>query len=109
MSSRDGRSGEVFPVTPGYGLVVEGAGLQAAVQDADEPVGQPAECVAVFESLGAVLVVEGARCGGCRQRREGPGHQGVYEPVVMDEPGGYDLLLARRAGDGAGGGVVLAG
>jgi hypothetical protein len=31
-------------VRPGGGLVVEGAGLQASVQDADEPVSQPSEC-----------------------------------------------------------------
>jgi hypothetical protein len=37
-------SGElVFTVRPGGGLVVEGAGFEAAVQDADEPVGELAE------------------------------------------------------------------
>jgi len=30
-----------FAVRPGDGLVVEGAGLQATVQDADKPVGEP--------------------------------------------------------------------
>jgi len=85
---------EVFPVAPGGGLVVEGAGLQASVQDADEAVREPAERVAVVVSFGALLVVEGARSGGCLQRGEGPGHQGVDEPVVVDEPGGDDLLLA---------------
>ena len=63
MSSRSGRLREVFPVAPGGGLVVEGAGLQASVQDADEAVGEPAERVAVVESFGALLVVEGARPG----------------------------------------------
>ena len=63
MSSRSGRLREVFPVTPGGGLVVEGAGLQASVQDADEAVGEPAERVAVVESVGALLVVEGAGAG----------------------------------------------
>jgi hypothetical protein len=42
-----------FAVRPGDGLVVEGAGLQASVQDADKPVGQPPECVVVFDSPGA--------------------------------------------------------
>src|SRR5215510_11570228 len=109
MSSRDGRLREVFPVAPGGGLVVEGTGLQASVQDADEPVRQPPQGVVVFESPGALLVVEraGARRG--VQRRERPGHERVDEPAVADEPGGNDLLLARRAGDRAGTAVILAG
>src|SRR2546427_7232470 len=109
MSSRGGRLREVFPVPPGGGLVVEGAGGQASVQDADQSVGQPPECVAVLKSSGALLVVVGAGAGGCVQRGEGPGHEGVDEPVVVDEPGSDDLLLARGAGDGAGAAVVLAG
>ena len=54
-----------FAVRPGGGLVVAGAGLQASVQDADEPVRQPPQGVVVFESLGALPVVEraGARRG----------------------------------------------
>src|SRR6266699_1218556 len=106
MSSRDRRWGEVFPVAPCGGLVVEGPGLQASVQDADEPVREPSECVIVLESLGALLVVERAGAGRGVQRREGPGHEGVDEPVVVDEPGGDDLPLARGAGDGAGAAVV---
>ena len=51
-------------MTPGGGLVVEGPGLQASVQDADEAVREPAERVAVLKSFGALLVVEGARAGG---------------------------------------------
>jgi len=34
-------------MAPGGGLVVGGSGLEAAVQDADEPVGQAAEGVVV--------------------------------------------------------------
>jgi hypothetical protein len=102
MSSRGGRLREVFTVAPRGGLVVEGAGLQASVQDADEPVSQPPERVVVFVSFGALRVVERAGAGRGVQRREGPVHEGVDEPVVVDEPGGDDLLLARRAGDGAG-------
>jgi hypothetical protein len=48
VSSRDGRLTGVFPVSPGGGLVVEGAGLQASVQDADEAVREPSECVVVL-------------------------------------------------------------
>src|SRR6266545_1783002 len=109
MSSRDGRLREVFPVSPCGGLVVAGAGLQAAVQDADQPVGEPPQCVVVFESFGALLVVERAGAGRGVQRRERPGHERVDEPVVVNEPGGDDLLLARGAGDRAGAAVVLAG
>ena len=72
MSSRDGRLREVLPVSPGGGLVVEGAGLEASVQDADEPVGQPAQGVVVLDSAGAELVVEGAGAGRGAQRT-GPG------------------------------------
>ena len=109
MSSGDGRLRKVFPVAPGGGLVVEAAGLQASVQDAGEPVGQPPECVVVFESLGSLLVVEGAGAGRGVQGGEGLGHERADQPVVVDEPGRDDLFLARGAGDGAGGGVVLAG
>ena len=55
MSSGDGGLREVSPVAPGCGLVVEGAGLQAPVQDADEPVRQPPEGIVVLDSLGALL------------------------------------------------------
>jgi hypothetical protein len=50
MSSRDARLREFFPVGLGGGLVVESPGLQASVQDADEAVRQPPECVVVLES-----------------------------------------------------------
>jgi hypothetical protein len=46
---------EVLPVSPGGRLVVEGAGLEASVQDADEPVRQPAERVVVLDAAGAEL------------------------------------------------------
>ncbi len=50
-------------VRPGGGLVVGGAGLEAAVQDADEPVGELAQRGVVAEPAGAVLVVVGAGAG----------------------------------------------
>src|ERR1019366_1187266 len=91
-------SGElVFVVGPGGGLVVEGAGFEASVQDADEPVGD----------LAQGRVVPGAAGGA--EGGEGLSHERVGEPVVADEPGGDDLLLPRGAGDRGGGGVVLAG
>ena len=48
MSSGNGRGWEVFAVGPGGCFVVEGAGLEASVQDADEAVGEAAEGVIVF-------------------------------------------------------------
>jgi hypothetical protein len=74
-------------VRPSGGFVVAGVGLQASVQDADEPVGQPPEGVVVFDSAGA-----GRRSRrGRRARRSGrrrPGPERASEPVVVDEPGG---------------------
>ena len=62
-------------------LVVEGAGFQASVQDADESAGQPPQGVMVFDSA-----VRGAR----RQRGAGAGrcgHHGI---------GQAELFLGRR-------------
>src|SRR2546429_2663323 len=100
---------EVFPASPGGGLVLEVAGLQASVQDTDEPVGQPPQCVIMFDPAGTELVVEGTGAGRGVQGCEGLRVQRAGQPVVVDEPGGDDLLLPRRAGDRAGGGVVQAG
>jgi hypothetical protein len=44
---------------PGGGLVVESAGLQASVQDADEPVGEVAQRSAVAGAAGPLGVVAG--------------------------------------------------
>src|SRR5216683_7223780 len=96
----------IFAVRPGGGLVVEGAGLEASVQDADEPVGEPPQGIVVFDAAGAEVVVEGAGAGRGVQGGEGLGVQRVDEPVVVDEPGGDDLLLPGGSGDRAGGGVV---
>src|SRR6476661_1169709 len=98
-----------FVVGPGGCLVVKGAGLQASVEDADEPVGDLAQGRVVLGAAGAFGVVEGPGAGRGAEGGEGLGHQRVGEPVVADEPGGDDLLLARGAGDRGGGGVVLAG
>src|SRR5215831_4231204 len=108
MSSR-GLDFLVDALWPGGGLVVAGAGFQAAVQDADEPVGELAQGGWVAGPAGAELVIvgAGARRGG--QGGEGLAVEGVAEPVVVHVPGRDGSLLARLAGDRAGGGVVLAG
>jgi hypothetical protein len=46
----------LLAVAPGGVLVVGGAGFEAAVEDADEPVGEPAQSVVVLVSRGALLV-----------------------------------------------------
>src|SRR5215469_14614880 len=106
MSSRSRRLREILSVSPGGGLVVDGAGLETSVQDADEPVRQPSQGVVMLYSAGAELVVEGAGTRGRVQRGERLAVQRVDQAVVVDEPGGDDLLLARCPGDRAGGGVV---
>jgi len=45
---------------PGGCLVVEGAGFEAAVEDAGEPVGELAEGGVVAGAAGALMVVAGA-------------------------------------------------
>src|SRR5215469_7659906 len=108
MSSGGVRLRDVLPVAPGDGLVVAGAGLEAAVQDADQAAGQSPQGLVVLASPGALGVVEGAGTGRDPERAEGLEHQRVDEPVVAYEPGGDDLLLAGGAGDRGGAGVVLA-
>ena len=93
----------------GGGIVVEGAGLQAAVQDGDDPVGKLAQGSVVLGAAGAFGVAEGAGRARLPRRRKAWAHERVGEAVVADEPGGDDLLLPRRAGDRGGGGVVLEG
>ena len=84
---------KTFLVRPGGRLVVEGACLQAAVQDADEPVRQPPQRVVVFDSTGAEVVVKGAGARGCAEGGEGLRREGVDELVIVDQPGGDDFFL----------------
>ena len=60
---------------PGGGLVVTGAGFQAAVQDADEPVGELAQGGWVAGPAGAELVVVGAGAGRDRRPLRGRGRR----------------------------------
>src|SRR5262249_23255966 len=50
----------VFPVSPGGCLVVAGAGLEAAVQDADKAAGQSSQGIASAAGLAAVAAVASA-------------------------------------------------
>lgn len=105
MSSRQ----RLCVMRPGGRLVVEGAGLGTAVEDADQAVGELAQGGVVACAAGSLPVVAGACAGRKPQGGECLGEEGIDEPVVVDEPGQRDLLLAGRAGDWGGPGVVLAG
>src|SRR5215472_10146312 len=98
--------GEV--VRPGGGFVVDGAGLQAAVQDADEPVGELAQGRLVADVSGSERVVVGAGAGGSFQRAEGPLLNGVTQAGVAGVAGQHEFLSSRGTRDGRGAGVVLA-
>src|SRR5262245_927403 len=74
-------------VGPGGGLVVEAAGLQAAVQDADEPIGELAWCCLVTDLAGSERVVVGACAGRSFQGAEGPLLHGVAQPRVAGVAG----------------------
>jgi hypothetical protein len=93
---------------PGGRFVVKGAGFEASVEDADKSVGELAQSGVVAAAAGSLPVVVGACAGRVSEGAEGLGHEGVDEPVVVNESGQGDLLLARRAGDRGGAGVVLA-
>ena len=74
------------------------------MQDPDRPVGQCPQRDVVVQA--AVAVARSRR--GHRVRRSGrfaPAGQRVGEPVVADEPGQHDLLLAGLAGKRAGAGT----
>ena len=74
-------------VRPGGRLVVEGEGFEAAVLDADEPVGELAQGRVVLAAAGTLLVVVGAGSRGAGEGSECLGYEGVDEPVVMHVPG----------------------
>jgi hypothetical protein len=90
------------------GRVVAGAGLEPAVQDADDSVGELAQGGVVIGASGFELVVIGTGARRSVPCAEGLGHEGVGEPLIVHISGDYDLLLARGAGDRAGAGVVFA-
>ena len=93
MSSGEVRSGEFFPVGPGGLLAVGGAGLEAAVEDADEAVGEAAESVVVLVAVSPLLVVEGPCAFGDAQGGEGLAVEGVDEPVVVHVAGHDQFFL----------------
>ena len=85
-------------VCPGGVFVVEGCVAQAAVQDADEAVGQGAQGLVVGVAGGAVLVIERSGAGAGGQGAEGPLVDGVIEAAVADVAGQDGVFSARRDG-----------
>jgi hypothetical protein len=71
--SRMSSGGLLGTMGPGGGFVVAGAGFEAVVEDADERVGQLAQCGVVFDVAGLELVVVGAGAGGGVECAEGLG------------------------------------
>lgn len=53
----------LLPVAPGGVFVVAGAGFEASLEDANEPVGEPSQGVIVTVASGALLVVGGTGSG----------------------------------------------
>ena len=108
LSSGVGSRGDLV-VLPGDVLVVDGAGLEAAVQDADKSVRElPQGCV-MGDVPGAERVVVGPCIRGCAERGEGLQVPRGGEAAVGGVAGQHDALLARGAGDRALPRVVLAG
>src|SRR2546430_2298083 len=101
MSSRSLLRGRCV-LRPGGGLVVEGAGLEAAVQNADEPVDELTQNKVMLSAAGALEVVVSACSKGDAEGGEGLAHEGVDEPVVVHVAGQHSLLLAKNPGDQTG-------
>ena len=91
-------------VSPGGGLVVAGAGPEAAVQVADEAVGERAERLVVEVASGAPPVVRVAPARAHLQRAHRPLVGSVVEPQVADEARLHGPLAAgcyrQRRGTG---------
>ena len=85
-------------VGPGGVFVVGGAGAEAAVEVADEPVAERSEGLVVEVAGGSSLVVEGPTAGACGDGAERPLVDGVVEAPVADVAGEHGLLLAGRDG-----------
>ena len=85
-------------VCPGGVFVVEAVVVEAAVEDADEPVGERSEGLVVEVAGGSVLVVEGATARALGERAERGLVEGVVEPPVADVSGEDGFLFA--GGDG---------
>ena len=87
-----------------YSLTV----AQAAVEDANQTVGQDPQRFLVALVSGTLSVVVAPGAGRGRDGGEGPPLAGVGQPLVANEPGQHHPGPARGLGDGRGASVVLA-
>ncbi len=85
-------------VCPGGVLVVGGAVGQAAVEDADEAVGEGAEGLVVEVAVGSVLVVVETASSALGERAERGLVECVVEAPVADVSGENGFLLPGRDG-----------
>ena len=85
-------------VSPGGRLVVEQAALQAAVQIADEAVGEGAQRLVVEVAGGAPPVVEVTAARARLQRAQRPLVGGVVEPPVARMKRAFTVRLPGRSG-----------
>src|SRR5262245_64254847 len=91
-SSGDGRG-----PGPGHVFAVAGAVDEAAVEDADEPVGQGAERLVVRLAVGPVGVVGPSGAGGGTEGGESPQGAGVGEVAVARHAGERSRTAAIRS------------
>src|SRR3954454_22888442 len=101
--------GLICSEVPGGGLVIAAVVAQAAVQDADEPVGQGSQGLVVGGAAGALSVVVVTGAGRDAQCGEGLVVEGVGEASVAGVAGQHDPPGSGGAGDRGHAGVVLAG
>ena len=84
---------------PGGGLVVEGSGLEATVQDPDEAVPELAQGGVVAGAAGADVVVVGPGTGLAGQGAERPLVHGITEAFVAGVAGQHNRPAAGGTGD----------
>ena len=87
-------------VGPGLRFVVEAAGFEAAVEDADEAVAELTKGGVVADVSSSHRVVGGAGARRPAEGAEGPLVHGVCESVVVDVTGQYGRLGAGGSRDG---------
>ena len=86
-------------VCPGGVLVVGLSGLEAAVEDADEPVGECSESFVVGVASGSPFVVEGSGAGTGRECGKRPQVADISETPVTGVSSQHDLVFAGTPGD----------
>jgi hypothetical protein len=93
-------SGGGGAVCPRGVFVVGGAVTEAAVEDADETIGEGSQGAVVGVAVGSSLVIEGPGAGAGADGCECPCVAGVREVPVADPAGEHDSLVAGCSGDG---------